>query len=94
MLWQQCLLAFAQHYKTELTKEQKLRLKTLLRVQAHPMITPEIRHALFTLTPTPTSTPTQPNPNPDTPSYPLPYPYPYPCPCPCPCPCPYPYPYP
>ena len=41
MLWHQCLLAFAQHYKTEVTKEQKARLKTLLRVQAHPMITPE-----------------------------------------------------
>lgn len=47
MLWQQCLLAFAQHYKTELTKEQKGRLKGLLRVQAHPMITPEIRRELF-----------------------------------------------
>lgn len=47
MLWQQCLLAFAQHYKTELTKEQKNRLKTLLRVQNHPMITPEIRRELF-----------------------------------------------
>ena len=47
MLWHQCLLAFAQHYKTEVTKEQKARLKTLLRVQAHPMITPEIRRELF-----------------------------------------------
>ena len=47
LLWQQSLLAFAQHYKTEVTKEQKNRLKALLRVQNHPMVTPEIRRELF-----------------------------------------------
>ena len=47
LLWQQCLLSFAQHYKTELTKEQKGRLKGLLRVQSHSMVTPEIRRELF-----------------------------------------------
>ena len=59
-----------QHYKTELTKEQKHRLKTLLKVQSHPMITPEIRRANPdpdpTLNPTPTPFPTPtPNPNPN-----------------------------
>ena len=30
-----------------MTKEQKNRLKALLRVQNHPMVTPEIRRELF-----------------------------------------------
>jgi essential nuclear protein 1 len=47
LLWQQCLLAFAQHYKTEVTAEQKEALRDLLRVQGHPKLTPEIRRELF-----------------------------------------------
>uniref|UniRef100_A0A7S0NVA8 Bystin n=1 Tax=Calcidiscus leptoporus TaxID=127549 RepID=A0A7S0NVA8_9EUKA len=47
LLWQQCLLAFAQHYKTEVSAEQKNALKALLRSQPHPKITPEIRRELF-----------------------------------------------
>ena len=47
LLWHQCLLAFAQHYKAELTNEQKERFKMLLRVQEHGLVTPEIRRELF-----------------------------------------------
>ena len=47
LLWQQCLLAFAQHYKTEITSEQREALKHLLRAQPHPVVTPEIRRELF-----------------------------------------------
>ena len=47
MLWQQTLLAFVQHYKAEVTADQKERLKALMRVQNHPEITPEIRRELF-----------------------------------------------
>ncbi len=48
LLWQQCLLAFAQHYKTEVTAEQREALKRLLRAQPHPAVTPEIRRELLT----------------------------------------------
>lgn len=47
VLWQQTLLAFAQHYKTEVTPEQKETLKAVLRAQPHATITPEIRRELF-----------------------------------------------
>ena len=47
LLWHQCLLAFAQHYKAELTNEQKERFKMLLRVQEHGLVTPDIRRELF-----------------------------------------------
>jgi len=47
LLWQQCLLAFAQHYKSEVTAEQKGALKSLLRAHPHPKVTPEIRRELF-----------------------------------------------
>ena len=47
VLWQQTLLAFAQHYKAEITTEQKERLKVLLREKPHAQITPEIRRELF-----------------------------------------------
>ena len=47
LLWHQCLLSFAQHYKTEITHEQKQQLKALMRVHAHGMVTPEIRRELF-----------------------------------------------
>ena len=38
---------FAQRYKLELDDSQRMRLRDLLRVRAHPMITPEIRRELF-----------------------------------------------
>ena len=47
VLWQQTLLAFVQHYKAEITPEQKERLKALLRAQPHAQITPEIRRELL-----------------------------------------------
>jgi len=47
VLWQQTLLAFVQHYKSEVTAEQKEHLKLVLRAQPHPQITPEIRRELF-----------------------------------------------
>jgi essential nuclear protein 1 len=47
LLWQQCLLAFAQHYKSEVTAEQKEALRDLLRLQGHPKLAPEIRRELF-----------------------------------------------
>lgn len=47
LMWHQCLLAFAQHYKTELTVEQKDKLKMLMRVHTHHAVTPEVRRELF-----------------------------------------------
>ena len=47
VLWQQTLLAFAQHYKAEITADQKESLKAVLRAQPHASITPEIRRELF-----------------------------------------------
>lgn len=47
VLWHQSLLIFAQRYKEEITKEQKEKLKYLLRHQNHHLITPEIRKELF-----------------------------------------------
>ena len=47
LLWQQSLLAFVQHYKTEITAAQRESLKGLLRAHPHPMVTPEIRRELI-----------------------------------------------
>lgn len=47
VLWHQCLLAFVQNYKNDLSCEQKESLLELLRVQTHHAITPEIRRELF-----------------------------------------------
>ena len=47
VLWHQSLLVFAQRYKAELTAAQREQLRVLLRAQAHPYITPEIRRELF-----------------------------------------------
>ncbi|XP_067125539.1 bystin [Centruroides vittatus] len=43
VLWHQCLLTFAQRYKTEISSEQKEALLELLKIQSHYLITPEIR---------------------------------------------------
>ncbi|KAK4479758.1 hypothetical protein RD792_015293 [Penstemon davidsonii] len=46
LIWHQSLLAFAQRYKNELTKEDKDNLYTLLEKQKHESITPEILREL------------------------------------------------
>lgn len=47
VVWHQSLLVFAQHYKMELTLEQKEELKPVLRRHLHERITSEIRRELF-----------------------------------------------
>lgn len=47
LLWHKCLLSFAQRFKTELTEDQKEKLKRLMRVHSHHAITPEVRRELF-----------------------------------------------
>ncbi|KAH6757686.1 bystin-like protein [Perilla frutescens var. hirtella] len=46
VIWHQTLLAFAQRYKNELTKEDKADLNTLVERQRHALITPEILREL------------------------------------------------
>ncbi|KAL3824177.1 hypothetical protein ACJIZ3_020206 [Penstemon smallii] len=46
VIWHQSLLAFAQRYKNELTKEDKDNLNNLLKKQKHESITPEILREL------------------------------------------------
>ena len=47
VLWHQSLLVLAQRYKEEITREDKERLKQVLRAHPHHQITPEIRRELF-----------------------------------------------
>lgn len=47
LMWHQCLLAFAQRYKMQLTAVQKEALKGLMRIHTHHAVTPEIRRELF-----------------------------------------------
>jgi essential nuclear protein 1 len=47
VLWHQALLVFAQRYKLDLDDNQRQRLKLLLRVHSHHIITGEIRRELF-----------------------------------------------
>eukprot|EP01130_Rhizamoeba_saxonica_P001224 TRINITY_DN11110_c0_g1_i1.p1 TRINITY_DN11110_c0_g1~~TRINITY_DN11110_c0_g1_i1.p1 ORF type:complete len:410 (+),score=105.17 TRINITY_DN11110_c0_g1_i1:44-1273(+) len=47
VIWHKALLSFAQRYKTELTSEQKQRMKFLLRDKFHQQITDEVRRELF-----------------------------------------------
>lgn len=47
VLWHQCLLTFVQHYKEDISSEQKQALLDLLRAQTHPSITPEIRREII-----------------------------------------------
>lgn len=47
LLWHNSMLVFAQRYKTELTSEQKEKLKLLMRVHTHHSVTQEIRRELF-----------------------------------------------
>lgn len=43
VLWHQALLTFVQHYKNDMSYEQKEALEELLRAHSHHQITPEIR---------------------------------------------------
>lgn len=48
LVWHQSLLAMAQRYHGDLTREQKDAIKAVLHVHSHHGITPEIRRELFT----------------------------------------------
>ena len=47
VLWHQSLLVFTQRYKEEITREDKERLREVLKAHVHHQITPEIRRELF-----------------------------------------------
>ena len=46
VLWHQCLLAFAQRYKNDITEDQREALLDLLLVRGHKAIGPEVRREL------------------------------------------------
>ncbi|KAK7284160.1 hypothetical protein RJT34_18901 [Clitoria ternatea] len=46
VIWHQSLLAFIQRYKNELQKEDKDKLRNLLEIQKHKLVTPEITREL------------------------------------------------
>ncbi|KAK5122017.1 hypothetical protein LTR85_004263 [Meristemomyces frigidus] len=47
VLWHQCLLAFAQRYKNEITEDQREALLDLLLMRGHKQIGPEVRRELL-----------------------------------------------
>jgi len=47
VLWHQCLLAFAQRYKNEITEDQREALLDLILVRGHKQIGPEVRRELL-----------------------------------------------
>lgn len=47
VLWHQCLLAFAQRYKNDITEDQREALLDLLLTKAHSKIGPEVRRELL-----------------------------------------------
>ena len=47
VLWHQCLLAFAQRYKNEITEDQREALLDLLLARGHKQIGPEVRRELL-----------------------------------------------
>lgn len=47
VLWHQCLLAFTQRYKNEITEDQREALLDLLLVRGHKQIGPEVRRELL-----------------------------------------------
>lgn len=47
VLWHQCLLAFAQRYKNEITEDQREALLDLLLTRGHKQIGPEVRRELL-----------------------------------------------
>ncbi|KJH47871.1 hypothetical protein DICVIV_06066 [Dictyocaulus viviparus] len=46
VLWHQCLLSVCQHYKNDLSQDQKAAIIDLIRYQSHYLISPEIRREL------------------------------------------------
>lgn len=48
VMWHQAFLVFAQRYKNDVTEDQRDALLEVLKVQIHPLITPEIRRELMT----------------------------------------------
>jgi acetyl-CoA acetyltransferase len=49
VVWHQALLATAQRYKADLTREQKDALRALMHTHAHHAITPEVRREIFSV---------------------------------------------
>ena len=49
LIWHTALLAVAQRYKADVTREQKEALKALMHVHSHHAITPEVRRELFSV---------------------------------------------
>ncbi len=47
VIWWQCLLAFAERYKNELTEDQREALLNLLLTNPHLTIAPEVRRELL-----------------------------------------------
>lgn len=47
VLWHQCLLAFAQRYRNDITEDQREALLDLLLTRGHKSISPEIRRELL-----------------------------------------------
>ena len=47
VIWHQCLLAFAQRYRNDITEDQREALLDLLLVRGHKEIGPEIRRELL-----------------------------------------------
>jgi len=47
VLWHQCLLAFAQRYRNDITEDQREALLDLLLVRGHKDIGPEVRRELL-----------------------------------------------
>jgi essential nuclear protein 1 len=47
VIWHQCLLAFAQRYRNDITEDQREALLDLLLVRGHKDIGPEVRRELL-----------------------------------------------
>lgn len=47
VIWHQCLLSFAQHYRDQITEEQRELLLDLLLTHGHSGIGPEVRRELL-----------------------------------------------
>jgi essential nuclear protein 1 len=47
VIWHQCLLAFAQRYRNDITEDQREALLDLLLTKGHPQIGPEVRRELL-----------------------------------------------
>ena len=47
VIWHQCLLAFAQRYRNDITEDQREALLDLLLTRGHSTISPEVRRELL-----------------------------------------------